>query len=356
MGKFLERGIFVEKLPYDRGYHTPVFTYICGPLRDYFSSLRIHPPRVELYSCTTGHPYPSAPAEILDIAADTFARPLLFRGTIEAMYAAGTRLFVEVGPRSNLTAFVDDILRGQPHSAVATNVQRRSGLLSLHHALAQLAAQHVALELDYLYTRRNPRRLQWNALKDTPVDEDAMPGTIQVPLWYPTMSVDESCRPTKAGAVTVRPTPDHELASSPIQSPASLAMMNSAAAPLPASDSSVPGTDAVMRAHFQMMEKFLQSQEEVMAAFLELGPDAPQGNTATTARAKAFMESPLPQANIAIAVLRDPPAAPIALEAIPTVPLSPVPAPADGADVERILISVVSEKTGYPPDRLGSGS
>ena len=46
-------------------------------------------------------------------------RPVEFRRTIETLHDEGVRLFVEVGPRGNLTAFVEDILRGRPFCTVA---------------------------------------------------------------------------------------------------------------------------------------------------------------------------------------------------------------------------------------------
>lgn len=181
-----DRGIFFEKLPYKRGYHTPVFTYICDPLREYFSSLNISSPKIPVYSCSTAAPFPDDPEEILELAAQTFARPLEFRGSIEAMYKMGTRIFVEVGPKGNLTAFVDDILRGQPHLAVASNVARRPGITQLNHLIGLLAAQGVSMRLDYLYARRNPCRLSLGASADGEADLEEK-GAIKMPLGFPPM-------------------------------------------------------------------------------------------------------------------------------------------------------------------------
>src|SRR5205814_174738 len=66
----------------------------------------------------------------------------------------GVRLFVEAGPRGNLSAFVEDILRGRPFAALPANVQRRSGITQLNHLVGQLAAHHVPLELAALYEGR----------------------------------------------------------------------------------------------------------------------------------------------------------------------------------------------------------
>ena len=75
------------------------------------------------------------------------------------MYEAGARIFIEAGPRGNLTAFVDDILRGKPHLAVAVDQYRRPALTTLNNALGLLAALHVPLDLNPLYVRRSPRLL-----------------------------------------------------------------------------------------------------------------------------------------------------------------------------------------------------
>ena len=72
-------------------------------------------------------------------------------------------IFVEVGPRGNLTGFVEDILRGRPHLAVAADTMSRSGITQLNHLVALLAAQGVPMRLDELYARRSPRKLAMDA-------------------------------------------------------------------------------------------------------------------------------------------------------------------------------------------------
>ena len=88
------------------------------------------------------------------------------------MHADGVRIFVEVGPRGNLTAFVDDILRGQPHLAVPADIINRPGIGQLNHLVGQLAAHGVSMALDYLYRHRQPRRVSW----DSPAEELARSG------------------------------------------------------------------------------------------------------------------------------------------------------------------------------------
>src|SRR6185437_2314840 len=104
-------------------------------------------------------PMPDDVEGIRRLAVAQWARPVAFRESIEALYASGARLFVEVGARGNLTGFVEDTLRGRPHFAVAPCLPRRTGVTQLNHLVAALFAHGVPLRADYLYARRRPVRV-----------------------------------------------------------------------------------------------------------------------------------------------------------------------------------------------------
>jgi acyl transferase domain-containing protein len=74
------------------------------------------------------------------------------------MYEDEVRIFVEVGPKGNLTGFVNDILGDRSYLAVPTNSSSRSGITQLNHLIGMLAAHHVPMQLDYLYKYRSPKR------------------------------------------------------------------------------------------------------------------------------------------------------------------------------------------------------
>jgi len=181
------KAIPFEKLPFDRGYHTPLFAPICSHLREYFSSFSISAPRTEIYSCTTMSPYPKEPQEILELAVKTWIMPVAFRQTIENMYNSGTRIFIEVGPRGNLTAFVEDILRGKPHLAIASNVMRRSGITQLNHLVGLLSAQGIHLNFQYLYQYRCPQTILWT--DQQPKEKPKGKVEIKIPLGLYSLSV-----------------------------------------------------------------------------------------------------------------------------------------------------------------------
>ncbi|PYQ19622.1 MAG: 6-deoxyerythronolide-B synthase, partial [Acidobacteria bacterium] len=153
------RGLLYERLPFDRPYHTPLFERYSEGLEAFFSRWVVAPARIPLYSCTTRSPFPADLGAIREVAVRHWMSPVEFQKTIEAMYSDGVGIFVEVGPRGNLSAFVEDILRGRPHLAIAADTMNRSGITQLNHVVGLLAAHGVPMRLDELYARRSPRRL-----------------------------------------------------------------------------------------------------------------------------------------------------------------------------------------------------
>jgi malonyl CoA-acyl carrier protein transacylase/phosphopantetheinyl transferase (holo-ACP synthase) len=145
------RRMVVEHLTLKRPYHTPLFEPFMGPLRGMFDDIEFHTPRVTTYSCTTGQPFPSDPDAVRELAIAHWASPVQFSRLIRRMYDDGFRVFVEVGPRGNLSAFVEDILRGREFLAVPSNQPRRSGPTQLNHLVGQCAVHHVPVRIERLF-------------------------------------------------------------------------------------------------------------------------------------------------------------------------------------------------------------
>ncbi len=254
--KLQESGAVVERLPFERPYHTPLFASFTDPLREFFGRFELRPPKIDLYSCATAAPYPVDPTEIRNLAVAQWTRPVRFRETIEAMYEAGARVFVEVGPGGKLTSFVENILRGRPAIAVATNVARRSGVEQLNHAVGLLGACGVTLNAEPLYVGRSPRRMAF-ALDDASAPADPA-ASIKLSLRLPRLHLESSL---DTNAPLVRPA----------------ARSASATAPPPAVD----GRAHVMQEYFKSMQQFLRVEGEVMQAALarhRRGPTPREGS------------------------------------------------------------------------------
>ncbi|MCS6851308.1 MAG: polyketide synthase dehydratase domain-containing protein [Gemmataceae bacterium] len=215
------RGIVCERLPFRRPYHSPLFKPYLGPVRRMYDALTIRPPRIPIYSCLTTRPMPPDPEAIKQLALDHWTGCVAFAGLIEAMYADGVRLFVESGPRGHLTSFVQDILRGRPFVAVASNLARRSGVAQIQHLAAQLAAHHVPIDLGYLYRIR------------------------EVSPWAGALTGQEAVGPPPAA-------------------------LPPAADPRPAEPPAKPASRAhVLQQYWTVMEQFLKVQQDVMGQFLK---------------------------------------------------------------------------------------
>ena len=173
-------GLLYEMLSFDRPYHTPYFEPFAQSLKQVLKLWMVRPPVVPLYSCTSVAPYPTSLPDAHDLAYEHWVRPVEFHKTIQKMWDDGVRIFVESGPRGNLTAFIEDILGGRPFAAVAANVSRRSGLLQLHHLIAQLAAHGVPMDLASLYVRRQPTTIDWAPDAERPARSRSL-GRVKLP-------------------------------------------------------------------------------------------------------------------------------------------------------------------------------
>jgi malonyl CoA-acyl carrier protein transacylase len=156
-----ERGVICERLPFRRPYHTPLFEPWMGPFRELFAGVPFEPPHTPVYCCSTGARFPADPDAIRALAVNHWVTPVEFVRMVEAMYADGVRVFVEAGPRGNLSAFAEDVLRGRPFAAIPANLPRKSGPTQINHLVAQLVAHQVSVNLGHLYAGRELRAVEW---------------------------------------------------------------------------------------------------------------------------------------------------------------------------------------------------
>ena len=215
-----------------------------------------------MYCTTTGQRLPDTPAEIRRLMIDQWATPILFRETIETMYADGIRVFLEVGPRGNLTGFVDDILAGRDYTAIPCNLTSRGGLLQLLHALALLCAHHVPVNLDRLYARRNPARLPLSDGEAPSPVAKIRQRPVKLKMDIPLMTLDTTTR--------------EQLRDCLISALGCAPSVLSSGFP----ESSIPpaAASALMQTHIQTLDQILSTHEEMMLAML-LRPEEPSATS-----------------------------------------------------------------------------
>jgi acyl transferase domain-containing protein/phosphopantetheinyl transferase len=175
------------RLPIAIPYHTPLVANILDKQENELLSLPIAGPSLKSWSCSIPGTYPAGSEAIREIATELFERPIQLRRTVEAMYADGVRCFVEVGPKGNLTELVKEILGDRPHFSMASNVPGVSSITQLHHLLAALFCQGRNLDLDYLYRRRSPTKLDLDSATDSVVSS---PKGIRLAMSFPEFKLD----------------------------------------------------------------------------------------------------------------------------------------------------------------------
>lgn len=266
MGRAVQRlqrhGIICQRLPFNRPYHTDRFAAVAEPIINLIQELPLASPKIAIYSSSTMGPYPADPKDIRNLLGNILSRPVEFRGSIEAVYERGARIFLEVGAGGRLTAFVDDILRGRPYVAVACDLPSQSGIHQLNHVLGILAAHGVGMRLDYLYERRSPMLASEVSVIRHPAGEANRLGSRKPP---------------------------------PVEPDAGTGFEDTEEAPKQA-------TAQVMQQYMENMRHFLEVEEMVMEAFLEGPAKLAQTHSAMTHPAEANGEFPF----IGTVVSRDP--------------------------------------------------
>ncbi|GLY34522.1 hypothetical protein Amsp01_005460 [Amycolatopsis sp. NBRC 101858] len=110
-----ETGVAAQRIPVACAFHSPLVARAGDVFARELAQEPIGDPQRTVWANRTAKPYESVREEL----AAQIGAPVRFLDQIEAMYAAGARTFVEVGPGRVLTRLVGEILGDRPHTAVA---------------------------------------------------------------------------------------------------------------------------------------------------------------------------------------------------------------------------------------------
>jgi acyl transferase domain-containing protein/NAD(P)H-dependent flavin oxidoreductase YrpB (nitropropane dioxygenase family) len=292
-------GLTARRIPVACAFHSPVVATAAGKLASELAGRAIRAPRFPVFANSTAAVYPDDTDAVQDILAGQVAKPVRFAEQVEAMYAAGARTFVEAGPGRVLTSLVGKILGDRPHTAVACDVAGENGLVRLLTALASLAQAGVEIDPAILFEGR----------------VQPVSGTAKQPGWtvdgYLVRTADG--RPVAGG---LQPAPTAPL----------LATGGAAA---PASD-----RDRIVAEFLRSSRELVAAQRDVMLGYLGATPAPPAPETTAAVPARVT---------------------PAAAAEPATTPEPEQPrVPATREEVTEAVIDVVTARTGYPRDMLGT--
>ncbi|HEX9175968.1 MAG TPA: acyltransferase domain-containing protein, partial [Mycobacterium sp.] len=141
---FQAAGMNASRIPVSHAFHTEIVAPVSEPLKASLRRLDVRPPSLPIVSNVTGDFYPAdADADtMLDLLGRQVASPVRFIHGLRTLYAAGARVFVEVGPKKALHGFVEDVLSDSEEGVLAlfTNHPKQGDVASFNQALCGLYA------------------------------------------------------------------------------------------------------------------------------------------------------------------------------------------------------------------------
>ena len=334
-----DEGLRSKKLLVSAAFHSALVAEAAVPFAQKLKGVKLTKGAVPVYANTTGTKYPATRAGARRVLSEQLVSPVDFVQCVKRMFDDGVRTFVEVGPGRRLSSLIGEILAGEEITVVAVDASsgQRRGLVDLARMLAQFAAAGHAVALD----RWDEGALEaWRreAAREKPALTVKISGANHV--------TDRPKRPPRAAGPALVPAaatpaspppPAFEPAATVTSDPQALAEA------MRASQATLAALERLQEQTAEVHRQFLESQERTIQAIIRH-----QGLPASGAVSAVPVEIPSAArpAEIPTALPAAPPVQiPPAIE-IPHVPVQVVPG------VAKALLTVVSEKTGYPEEML----
>jgi acyl transferase domain-containing protein len=384
-------GLPARPIPVACAFHSPLVEGAGRAMAEILDRTDIHTPNIPVFSNTLAAAYPGEPAQIRKILSEHITAPVQFADELQAMFQDGARIFVEIGPRAVLSNLTRETLSSHRPLILSTDSQERHGVTQLLHVLGQLAVAGVPIDFEELYRGRAIEAIQFAKLAPA----EPLPRHVWMVNGGRARRQDDAitevARQSIAPTSAVSPESTSKATThSDLPVPSSINAISIPQSELMPSDSPNPipqyvvgaGSDDVMHQFQQLMSQFLQTQALVMTAYLQGAPVA--GLQTIPAMAPPPLRTLAPQVA--------PPPAPAAQQTVTTVPEStpvaasapqvapppskpavqpaapvasaPAPIPASrppavatpsrvsAADTLTQLLSIVSDRTGYPQEML----
>jgi acyl transferase domain-containing protein/NAD(P)-dependent dehydrogenase (short-subunit alcohol dehydrogenase family) len=361
----------VVKLPVSGAFHTPLVAPARAPLSAAIAATTFRTPRRAVYSNRSGAAYPADPATLKAELDEHLLSSVEFVREITALYEAGCRTFIELGPKSLCTNMAKAILEGRDGVLCVALDGQGGGLKGLLLGLAELWTQGVAFDPLRLFDGRRLDRLDLAqlaraaAVAPLPAHTWMISGGCARPLDDPQRRTGRLPALTQRDVESARAAAAAEKAqaapAAPLAAPAPAA---TAASATPAAGSAAPlWNGPALAAYQQTMQQFLALQERVMQQAFGLAPAtaamplpavpsvATVAPPPTAAMVPVSLAAPAPAA----ALPSTPPATTVATAVAPPAQVRvvpPRPSPTPTIDWRQTLLDLVAERTGYPPDML----
>ncbi|MFI6823422.1 SDR family NAD(P)-dependent oxidoreductase [Micromonospora sp. NPDC050187] len=393
-------GLTARRLNVACAFHSPLVATAVDRFAQVLAAQPVTPPGITVWSNRTATAYPAHADGVRHELAAQIGAPVRFVQQIEAMYAAGARTFVEAGPGQVLTRLVQAILADRPHLAVACDRRTGEGLRDFLLAVAQLACAGVPVQTGWLLHGRDTVEATPTAADSRPFwrvdgqlvrdrDGNRLPGGMTPPQRTKELSMTAATErtasgrdkrqgrehsddlladflrtnremiasqrdvmlaylgnDTNGGPTAHRPAETHRPAGAPVDPVGAAASPPGQGAPVPAGanpsghDSAAPPSGA---------PEGTGSVVPIAPAPAPTGLRSPVSPAATDPPARL---SPMP-ATVPVFTPPEPRGATTGTNgAAVAAPVATVVAEPPGLDLQNVVLTVLSERTGYPVDLI----
>ncbi len=349
-----QRGFRHKQLAVSAAFHSSLIVDAAQPFATKLGEISFKDPRKAVYSNTTGTAYPDSAAAVRDVLVSQLASPVDFVSEIESMYAAGQRIFVEVGPGARLTGMVKAILGERDYQVVALDSSngRRSGIIDLGRLLAKLAALGLAVDLTRWDDGFAATQVQTGKKKKGLTVSVCGANYYKRPEKRPPLQIKKSvpaaATSTPVAAIATAPvtTPMTPVTTAQPQSAATGGQLQEA---LQLTQQSMQALQNLQEQTAKLHQQFLEGQQAATRSFMQLVDQQRQmlqGTVPATVTQPVVTPptvSPQPSAPVAPVVLA---VEPVASTVTPAEPVAP------SIDIAPLLLEIIAEKTGYPVEML----
>lgn len=307
--------ISAKKLEVACAFHSPLLAKSKGLYDEVLKDVPFGEMQIPVWSNTTATTYPTEVSEIKERLTDHLVQPVRFVEELQAMYADGARIFIEVGPGKILTGLTKSCLE-KDQLTLYVEDSNRNKISHLLTMLAEYLGTGRNFTIEKLFDGRNARLIQI----DQPELYKKNPAIWRVngQTSHPTTGT----LPANGALPILNPIPMNNFT-------------NNHQAPV----AEHQPAERMLQEYLNTMKQLIQAQRDVMLSFLGQNPQ--------------ISPAPVYVSSVPVSSNGHSPAVPVlqnqTVEKPAAIPVKQAPV----KDIKTLLLQVVSDKTGYPHEMLG---
>lgn len=144
---FNNMGMQAVIIPVSHAFHSAIVRPAAEGYRKFLDTLHFNAPVLPITSNVSADFYPQDVQAIKDTMVEQIMSSVEWIKQVELAYERGVRLFIEVGPKRILSAFVTNTLEGKKDIRVlASNHPKRGGITEFNDLMANLAAAGIGVD------------------------------------------------------------------------------------------------------------------------------------------------------------------------------------------------------------------